>query len=136
MRGPFLLLILSIFVRCSSTHTDSLKTEKYINQGRILYERHCSNCHQPDGTGLGKLIPPLNNDFPFQNLPITVCAIKYGLKGPINIEGQLYNREMPRNEKLTSLEIAQITTFVTNSWGQQHEITDVHKIDSLLKACH
>ena len=35
------------------------KYAKYMIQGKQLYTTHCSNCHQENGDGLGKLFPPL-----------------------------------------------------------------------------
>ncbi len=36
-----------------------LKLDNYFLAGKRSYEVKCSNCHQSEGQGLGKLYPPL-----------------------------------------------------------------------------
>ncbi len=134
MRNLSVFVSLIAVFSCNSDK-DSIKFRQYMDHGARLYEQHCSNCHQPDGTGLGKLIPPLNNNFAITNLSMTICGIKNGLHGPINVDGQEYDRKMPSNTKLSSLEIAQIITFITNNWKQEGGLTDVNKADSVLMRC-
>ena len=40
-----------------------------------------------------------------------------GLNGPITVNGQSFNSTMPPMTQLTDDEIANIGTFVLNSWG-------------------
>lgn len=124
-----------ILFGCSKPGTD-IKFQQYYNQGRALYEQHCANCHQTDGTGLGKLIPPLNNDFAQKNISLSICSIRNGLTGPISVNGIVYDHKMPGNTRLTSLEIAEIMTYITNSWNGQASPTTVAEVDSVLLSCH
>lgn len=110
------------------------KILQYAIEGKILYENYCGNCHQKDGTGLGKLIPPLKgSDYMKDNIGRTVSIIKNGLKGEILVNGQVYNQPMPANSQLTNMEIAQITTYLYNIWGNEKGIIDAKQIDQYLK---
>lgn len=110
------------------------KILQYAIEGKILYENYCGNCHQNDGTGLGKLIPPLKgSDYMKDNIGRTVSIIKNGLKGEILVNGQVYNQPMPANSQLTNMEIAQITTYLYNIWGNEKGIIDAKQIDQYLK---
>ena len=40
-----------------------------------------------------------------------------GLSGPIKVNGQDYNSVMPPMSQLTDDEVANISTYVLNSWG-------------------
>lgn len=114
----------------------SIKLRQYIVQGRQLYIANCSNCHQKDGTGLGKLIPPLAGaDYLSEDVERTVCIIKNGIEGEITVNGQVYNQPMPANPKLTPLEIAEITTYLYNSWGLETGLKDVKSISNILNDC-
>jgi mono/diheme cytochrome c family protein len=105
-------------------------------QGQVLYEKHCSNCHQKNGQGLGRLYPPLAlSDFLKNNVDKSMCIMKYGIQGEITVNGQSYNKTMPAIPSLTELEIAEIATYVGNSWGHEHGLIDVTKTAKILSTC-
>ncbi|MFN3802129.1 c-type cytochrome [Belliella pelovolcani] len=109
------------------------KVMQYAIEGKILYENYCANCHQADGTGLGKLIPPLRgSDYMLEDIGRTVHIIKYGLKGEIIVNGEKYNQPMPANPQLTNMEIAQIVTYLYNIWGSNVGVIDSKKIENYL----
>lgn len=115
---------------------DKMYFEQYMVQGRVLYGQHCANCHQEDGTGLGRLIPPLaQTDYMLNHPDRTACVIKNGLEGEIGVNGIIYNQPMPANEGLTAIEIAQIMTFISNSWGNEKGYISVKQVDAYLESC-
>ncbi|MEM6522980.1 MAG: c-type cytochrome [Bacteroidota bacterium] len=84
--------------------SDEVKLEQYIVVGRTLYLQHCSSCHQKNGEGLARLYPPLaDSDYLENNIENVVCNIKYGLNGPLLVNGIEYNQMMPANSNLTPL---------------------------------
>ena len=82
-----------------------------------------------DGSGLGSLIPPLkNSDYLFNNTPGSIRSIKYGLKGPIEVNGIKYNQPMPGNPNLTNIEIQELMIYITNAWdnpGKKLSLADI-----------
>jgi cytochrome c551 len=113
----------------------SPKFEQYITQGEGLYAAHCSNCHQQSGTGLGRVYPPLNqSDFIENNFEEVICLIRNGRTGELKVNGKLYNQAMPATT-LSDLEIAEIATYIYNSWGRSRGIIEVTSVSSLLQAC-
>lgn len=115
---------------------DKMRYEQYMVQGEMLYKTHCANCHQTDGTGFRRLIPPLaGSDYMIQDVKHTLCIIKYGMEGKIFVNGIDYNQKMPGNEQLKDIEIAQIATFIYNSWGNQQGYISVKEVRSQLDTC-
>lgn len=122
-----LLIVLLVAVSCSPKSTNEENTlaqiadaevMKYAVDGKTIYENHCGNCHQHDGTGVGNLIPPLRDADYFQaSIHRTVWIMKHGQEGEIIVNGQVYNQAMPASPKLTPLEISQISTYLYNIWG-------------------
>lgn len=107
---------------------------KYAIPGKILYESHCANCHQSNGIGLGKLIPPLKDADYFEgNVPRTVWIIRNGLAGEITVNGQSYDHAMAGNKNLKPLEISQIVTYLYNIWGNSEGIIYSSDVEKFLK---
>jgi mono/diheme cytochrome c family protein len=120
-------------IACSSKDN---KLQQYKVQGEELYLTHCSNCHQANGSGLGLLFPPLNeSDFVDTNKEKVICLIENGIEGEIIVNGKSFNKPMPALPQLTDLEIAEITTYLYNSWGREMGIVDVNEVTSTIKNC-
>lgn len=102
--------------------------------GKELYENYCANCHQADGRGLGKLMPPLRDaDYFKASIHRSVWIMRHGKKGPILVNGETYNQPMPANPNLSPLEIAQIATYLYNSWGMQEGVIDAPRVEKYLR---
>lgn len=114
---------------------DKLKLQKYYVAGEQLFQIHCNNCHQ-NGKGLARLIPPLqNSDYFSDDSSKLVCAIKFGLRGSITVNGTEYNQPMPANPRLTNLEIATLTTFIYKEFQNQDKLLLPDEINSILDNC-
>lgn len=114
----------------------STKFQQYFIKGEELYIKHCSNCHQKTGTGLGLLYPPLNkSDFMDNHLEEVLCLMKYGREGELIVNGKSYNKKMPGIPLLTDLEVAEIATYIYNQWDHQRGLIDVKDAASVLSKC-
>lgn len=105
-------------------------------EGEKLYMAHCSNCHQGNGAGLRRVYPPVDkSDYLDTHFAQVICAMKYGLRGEIVVNGVPYNQAMPGELRLTELELAEIATYLYNSWGRDRGLVDVSEIHPLLDSC-
>ena len=113
-----------------------VRLEQYTVQGMSLYTKHCAQCHQSNGEGLAALYPPLKNaDYLLEDLPRAACTIKNGLVKSIKVNGVTYNQMMPGLTQLTPLEVAEILTYITNSWGNAKGLTEVKEVEKWLQEC-
>lgn len=140
MRGLLFYVIVSFLLLSCSSGTDnkdsSTKFQQYYVKGEQLYEKHCANCHQKNGTGLGLLYPPLNkSDFMDQHFNEVICLMKFGKKGPLTVNGKGFNKEMPAIPSLTDLEIAEIATYIYNTWENKHGLVNVKEVSPILNKC-
>ena len=118
------------------SQAERVRYQQYMVQGQILYRAHCSNCHQEEGTGLRRLIPPLaQSDYLLADIDRTLCLIKNGLQGPIVVNDTLYNQMMPANEALRDIEIAQIATYIYNEWGHAEGFIPTTRVAEALDQC-
>lgn len=133
----FQVLFLSIMVLCSISCTPKdPRFQQYFVEGEQLYLKNCSNCHQRDGTGLGRVYPPLRkSDFMDNHFDKVACLIKKGSSGPLTVNGVVYVQAMPGVLSLTELEIAEISTYIYNSWGHEKGLVEVKLVNQSLQSC-
>jgi mono/diheme cytochrome c family protein len=114
----------------------SAKFTQYYNRGEELYLQHCSNCHQKDGTGLGLLFPPLNkSDYLDNNLDAVLCLMRHGKSGELLVNGRHFNKEMTGIATLSDLEIAEIATYIYNTWENERGMIEVSYVSNALQTC-
>jgi cytochrome c551 len=129
-----LLNVPSILVAACSSQDQKL--QRYYVQGEELYVKNCSNCHQKNGKGLGLLYPPVDvSDYMDTNFNDVICLMEMGREGELIVNGRSYNKPMPAFPSLTDLEIAEITTYLYNSWGRQKGLVDVGEVTKIIEEC-
>jgi len=85
---------------------------------------------------LGRLYPPVDqSDFMENNFDEVICTIKYGKQGILIVNGDDYNMEMKGNPGLTELEIAEIVTYIYNTWTHKKGLVDVTDVSRILANC-
>ena len=110
--------------------------QQYYNQGEVLYVKHCSNCHQKDGKGLGLLYPPLNkSDFMEENFDQVLCIMRNGKATPTVVNGKTFGQPMKGVAALTDLDIAEIATYIYNTWDHQRGIVHVNEVTPKMENC-
>ena len=113
-----------------------VKFDQYVVQGKSLYSTYCIQCHQQNGEGLAQLYPPLaKSDYLMENFARAACIVKNGQTQEIVVNGVTYNQVMPGLTQLTNLEIAEILTYITNSWGNEGGIQEVSSVEKWLADC-
>ena len=86
----------------------------------------------PNGKGVTNAFPPLAQSDFLNDIEATIRIIKYGgLKGDIVVNGVTYKGYM-ENQGLSDDEIADVTNYILNSWGNKNDslisTSDVSKI--------
>lgn len=127
------LVVGSTFTSCQDP--EKLKTDQYYAEGYSLYTTHCANCHQEDGKGMANLYPPLQGSEYLDNKELFICITRNGLAGEIEVAGKKYNRPMPANQGLKDIEIAEIVTYVYNTWGGETRYTPTDSVTQVLTRC-
>ncbi len=105
--------------RPGETLASAIGREQQIEKGAALYATTCATCHQPTGLGLPGAIPPLaRSDFLVKNENERVIRIVLnGLSGPVRVNGSAFDSAMPALGHMSDDDIANILTYVFNSWG-------------------
>jgi nitrite reductase (NO-forming)/hydroxylamine reductase len=92
--------------------------EDRMANGERLYNAQCAACHQASGAGLTGAFPPLaESDYFAEDPMLAVAAVINGLSGPVTVNGVDYNAVMPTLGHLDDSDVADVVTYVLNSFG-------------------
>lgn len=113
----------------TNTQLVALTKELQIEKGRQVYMQTCFVCHQPTGQGLPGQIPPLAaSDYLMADKERSIRGVLQGQSGEIVVNGKTYNAVMVPLNTLTDEEVANVLTFVRNSWGNSGEGVTVEEV--------
>ncbi len=113
----------------------TLTREEQIAAGGALFAGTCSVCHQSSGQGLEGVFPPLaKSDFLMADAKRAMTIALNGLTGPVTVSGKTYNSVMPPMSQLNDDEIANILTYVRNSWGNTDEVVTAAQVAQIRAA--
>ena len=102
----------------ASKAAGTLTLQDQIKAGEALFAGTCSVCHQTNGAGIPSVFPPLaKSDFLAADTQRAIGIPLHGLTGKVVVNGSEYNSVMPPMTQLNDDEIANILTYVLNSWG-------------------
>ena len=93
--------------------------EQSITDGEEIYQEFCIQCHLDTGEGVSGVFPPLaKSDYLINNIEMSIRGLKYGLSGPIVVNGEEYNGLM-QDQGLYDIESADVMNYILNSWGNE-----------------
>ncbi len=104
-----------------------------IASGKQIYTQTCFACHQANGEGIPNAFPPLaKSDYLNADVKRAISTVVNGKIGEITVNGKKYNSVMTK-QTLTSEEVADVLTYVYNSWGNNKtnvKVTTVQEVKS------
>lgn len=97
--------------------------------GKLVYEQNCLVCHQVDGGGVPHLNPPLTQtDYVLGEKARIIGVVLNGLDAHEPIDDEVYSNVMPAHDFLTDQQIADVLTFVRNSFGNKATAVSVGEV--------
>jgi nitrite reductase (NO-forming) len=108
----------SVAVATKAAAAGNLTLDMQIKAGGALFSGACAVCHQANGQGLEGVFPPLaKSDFLTANKDRAIGVVLNGLTGPVTVNGKAYDSVMPAMSQLADDEVANLLTYVGNTWG-------------------
>jgi len=127
------LIVCSLIYACQSTQ--EIEYAKYMSNGKDIYVSRCQNCHGDKGQGLSALAPPLTDTLFLKiNKADLACIIKNGSNKEMIIHGKKYDGKMP-SFNLADIDIAQVTVYITNSFGNKQGMYTYEQVSKDLASC-
>jgi mono/diheme cytochrome c family protein len=91
-----------------------------IAHGALVYKQYCLTCHQADGGGVPNMNPPLmNTSYITGDKNRLIKTVLVGFPAPVEIDGQTYTNVMAPHNFLKDQDIADVLTYVRNSFGNK-----------------
>ena len=99
----------------------SAQAAQMLALGQKVYDRHCAKCHQPDGSGVPRVYPPLaGNQSILMKFPINAIRIVLNGGFPPSTEGNPRPYGMPPfYQELSDDEVAAVVTYIRGSWSNR-----------------
>jgi mono/diheme cytochrome c family protein len=95
-------------------------SDEQMKRGAAVYARTCIACHQPTGKGLPPVFPSISETpIVVGNPELPIKFILQGLMGPITVGGMTYNSMMPPVPGVSDGDIADVLTYVRQSFGNK-----------------
>ena len=99
-------------------HRTTLKTS--IASGKLVYTRICLSCHMADGGGVQNLNPPLiKTTYVLGDKKKLISIVLNGFSEKVEINDETYSNVMASHAYLKDKEIADVLTYVRNSFGNK-----------------
>ena len=104
--------------------------EIQFQRGKSVYAQNCFVCHQAEGQGVPNQIPPLaKSDFlATMTKDDIIRGVVAGRTGTITVNGSAYNGTMISLAYLSDEQIANVLTYVRNSWGNESDAVSVLEV--------
>lgn len=110
----------AVSTAAKAAESGTLTVQDQVNAGGQLFAGTCSVCHQANGAGLPGVFPPLaQSDYLNSDPQRSIGVLLRGLSGKVSVNGKDFDSVMPAMNQLNDDEVANILTYVLNSWGNK-----------------
>ncbi len=131
-RGIVVILLLLGVVYLSAEVSQTGGSKETMERGKKLYATYCLSCHQADGSGVPKLNPPLiKTTWVLGDKKKLINVVLNGMDYLIDIYGEEYENVMPAQAFLKDDQIADVLTYVRNSFGNKASVITAAEVKAL-----
>jgi glucose/arabinose dehydrogenase/mono/diheme cytochrome c family protein len=100
--------------------------------GKRVYDKFCVQCHMSNGKGAPGMNPPLSGvGLVTGDKTAVINIILKGLSEPMVINGETYNNAMPSHAFLNDQQIADVLTYIRNTFGNTAEAIKPEEVAKL-----
>jgi mono/diheme cytochrome c family protein len=132
------VLIISGFLCCTLNLLAQVKPSASNNinasiaRGELVYKKACLSCHMIDGGGVPHLNPPLaQTAYVLGDKSKIIYIVLHGMTDRIPIEDDYYSNNMAAHTDLNNQQIADVLTYVRNSFGNKASAVTVAEVKAV-----
>jgi cytochrome c oxidase subunit II len=101
-----------------ATGAEGAAPDALLERGKGVYTANCVVCHQADGKGTAGTFPPLVGNAHVKDKALVIKTLLQGHSGPLVVNGQKFNGNMPTWSQLSDDDLAAVATYVRNGLNQ------------------
>jgi mono/diheme cytochrome c family protein len=103
-----------------------------MTRGKVVYDTYCLPCHQADGSGVPTMNPPLiKTSWVLGSKQVLIEQVLKGSANKVEIDGEKFNGAMPAQTQLTDEQIADVLSYVRNSFGNKASIVTTAEVKAI-----
>src|SRR5215211_38994 len=116
-----LLVVIYLLAQTKPKSTSQGGVDKAsVERGKKIFATYCLACHQADGSGVPGLNPPLiKTKWVLGDKTQLITIVLKGMTDPIEVDGEEYSNVMASHAFLKDEEIADVLSYVRNSFGNK-----------------
>lgn len=114
--------------------SNTANAQNMVN-GKKIYEARCLVCHQADGGGVPNMNAPLDgaSNVVGNDIARLVRIIRNGYNERIALDGYYYSNAMTANPDLKDAAIADVLTYIRNSWSNKASAISLAQVQKVKK---
>ena len=115
-------------VKHNTAHARSIPAA-VMQRGELVYKKVCIACHMANGAGVPMMNPPvINTSYVSGDKNALIKIVLNGFKEDVEINGKSYSNVMTPHSELKDQEIADVLTYVRNSFGNKASAVSVAQV--------
>ncbi len=113
----------------STLQQPSLKAS--IAAGKDVYTQYCVSCHLPDGGGVQNMQPTLIKTSYVNGDKARLAGVLLKGMAHVPVDGETYTNVMPSFNYLSDKQIADVLTYIRNSFGNKKTAVQVAEVKAV-----
>ena len=98
-------------------------------RGKVVFNNICATCHMADGLGVPRMNPPLaKTTYVLGDKSKLIPIVLNGFNEDVEISGERYSNVMPAHDYLQDQQIADVLTYVRNSFGNKASAVTIAEV--------
>jgi mono/diheme cytochrome c family protein len=104
-------------------------SEATMESGKKVYQAYCQSCHMEDGAGVPRMNAPLiGSQYVAGDKEKLINSVLHGSEAFANDPGRKYQNKMPSLANLTDQEIADVLTYIRNSFNNEESAIEPEEV--------
>jgi mono/diheme cytochrome c family protein len=131
------LVLATLLLSAAKTPVAPVQTpvQASMTRGKQVYLQVCLACHMADAGGVQGMNPPLiKTKFVLGLKAPLIKIVLNGMTGDLDINGDTYHNVMAPHSDLTDQQIADVLTYVRNSFGNKASAVTVTQVKAVRAA--
>ena len=127
-KAVIVVILLMFLSACASKETRTSVSAEVLSSGESVYKQYCLTCHLANGVGAPPMNPPLiKTSFVLGDEKTLINIVLNGMSNAL-VDGERYRNVMPAFPQLSDKQVADVLTYVRNSFGNSGGIVSEQSV--------